>query len=486
MLRKISFLILFFTIWGSLGQECPRIGFPVDGATEVAVDVTITWPEVTGMSINGYLISLGTTPGGTDIIDRTATGINTEFKPPLGLPENTVIYATISVLLFNATPMECESSTFTTMDVTTPPPCTFLVAPDDNASDVTVVTDIIWNYSPSATSYTLTIGTSQGGSDILDAVNVGNVLSYDPPQDLPQDIRVYVTVRPENENGYMSACTEESFYTGALDDPCTNKDEITGEMEFLGPTIDLPSRFVICSNDGSINLSSDVQADGIRWLSNENGVETLLSENRNFQITEVGNYALEAYNYIVHSGITIECTSFKSFNVVSSEIATIESVDIKSLAAGKQATVIATGIGEYEYAIDDINGPYQDDPTFYNISEGPHFVYVRDKNGCGIASQLIERGLKTEDFPKFFTPNGDGINDFWQFVTPKEVAKSSELLEGKISIFDRYGSLLLHLDPESKGWDGRFQGIELPSSDYWFKAVSLNQQEITGHFTLKR
>ena len=116
------------------------------------------------------------------------------------------------------------------MDVTTPPACTFLVAPDDNAANVTVVTDIIWQYAPTATSYTLSIGTSEGAADILDRLNVGNVLSYDPPVDLPQDVRIFVTVIPENENGPAPPCNEESFYTGALDDPCQEVDPIDGQM----------------------------------------------------------------------------------------------------------------------------------------------------------------------------------------------------------------------------------------------------------------
>ena len=221
------------------------------------------------------------------------------------------------------------------------------------------MTDIIWQYAPTATSYTLSIGTSQGGTDILDAVNLGNVLSYDPPEDLPQDIRIYVTVRPENENGYMTSCIEESFFTGAVDDPCTEPDELTGEIKSFGPELEFPSRFVLCASGGPLNIRADVKADGFRWLRSENGIETLLSENENFQTNEIGNYVLEAYNYILHSGITVECSSSKNFNVVSSEIATIESVDIRSLAAGKQATVNVTGIGDYEYALDDVNGPYR-------------------------------------------------------------------------------------------------------------------------------
>ncbi len=484
MPKKVLYFGLLLLGMVSQAQECPVIFYPSDGTTEVPVDVTISWPEIEG--INGYLLSLGTTPGGNDIINREVLGLTNFYKPPVGLPESTHIYVSLSIIQSNTIPMACNVISFTTSDVTTPPPCTILAAPDDDAANVTVVTDIIWNYAPTATSYNLSIGTSEGGTEILDNLNVGNVLSYDPPVDLPQDVRIYVTVRPENENGIAEPCNEESFFTGAIHDPCEEEDPLTGETRTLGPEIEFPSLFIKCKDSPPIDVMADGGADGYRWYRIENGNETLLSQSRNFQITEAGNYFLEAYNTIDRSGTTIECSSINNFNVIPSESAIIESVDIRKLTAGKQVTINVTGIGDYEYAMDAENGPYQNDPSFYNVPEGPHVVFVRDKNGCGIVSQLIERGLKSEDFPTFFTPNHDGFNDFWQFVRPDEIKDISEVLKGYISIFDRYGNLLFQLDPNSKGWDGNFKGRPLPSSDYWFRAVSTAQQEITGHFTLKR
>lgn len=484
MMKKWILLFFLMVSIAFQAQQCPVFTFPADGAMDVPVDATITWSEVTG--INGYLISLGTTPGGTDILRREATGIVNSYKAPVGLPENTPIYATLSIIDATAQPVLCGSIIFTTIDVTTPPPCTILVGPDNNASDVTIVTDIIWQYAPTATSYVLSIGTSEGGTEILDQLNVGNVLSYDPPNDLPQDLRIFVTIRPENENGSLAPCTEESFFTGALDDPCEETDPLSGETISLKPDIEFPTLFVKCNNSGPISVSAEGEADGFRWYRIENNVETLLSENRNFQIRETGNYFLEAYNLINRSGTTIQCASSRNFNVVPSEPPIIESIEIRKLTVGKQVTVNVMGIGDYEYALDDENGPYQDDAVFVNVTEGQHIVYVRDKNGCGIVSRLIERGLRSEDFPNFFTPNGDGINDFWQFIPPEEITDLLEVLDGDISIFDRYGNLLFQLDPASRGWNGNFKGRPLPASDYWFRAISPNQREIRGHFTLKR
>ena len=484
MFKKLFFLLIFSVQIVAFGQQCPSITFPADGQINVAVDATITWQEVTG--INGYLISLGTTPGGTDILSREATGIINSYKSPVGLPENTPIYLSLSILDATAQPIPCGGIVFTTIDVITPPPCTILIGPDDNAANVTIVTDIIWQYAPTATSYTLSIGTSQGGSEILNELNVGNVLLYNPPTNLPQNVRIYVTIRPENENGSSAPCNEESFFTGPIDDPCTEVDQITGESVSLGPEIEFPTLFIKCKESSPIMVSATGDADGYRWYSIDDNNEILLSQNRDFQIRDSGNYILEAYNLINRSGILIECASSRSFNVLPSEPAIIESVYIRQLTVGKQVTVNVVGNGDYEFTLDDENGEYQEDSIFVNVAEGPHVIHVRDKNGCGIVSRLIERGLKSEDFPNFFTPNGDGINDFWQIIPPPEIRDVVEVVKGNISIFDRYGILLFHLDPKSLGWDGSFNGSPLPASDYWFKAIFSNNQEIQGHFALKR
>lgn len=484
MLKKIVCLLVLWAQLGAQAQQCPTITFPANGAVDVPVDATITWQAVGG--INGYLISLGTTPGGTDLLNREATGIVNSFKAPVGLPENTRIYASLSILDSTTQPVSCGGIVFTTVDVTAPPPCTILVAPDNNASNVTVVTNIVWQYAPTATSYSLSIGTSEGGTEILNQMNVGNVLEFDPPTNLPQDVLIYVTIRPENENGSSIPCNEESFFTGPVADPCTEIDQITGESRALAPAIEFPTLFIKCKDSDPITVSIEGDAAGFRWYSIDNNNEVLLSQSRAFEIMNAGNYKLEAYNLIDRAGIQIECASSRSFNVLYSEPPIIESVDIRQLTVGKQVVVHLAREGNYEYALDNEGGPYQETNIFVNVTEGSHVVHVRDRNGCGSTSRLISRGIRDEDFPKFFTPNGDGINDYWQFIVPPEITNISDLLSGSISIFDRYGNLVFQLDPESKGWNGNFNGRPLPPSDYWFKAVSSDQKEIFGHFSLKR
>lgn len=116
------------------------------------------------------------------------------------------------------------------------------------------------------------------------------------------------------------------------------------------------------------------------------------------------------------------------------------------------------GEGDYEYSLND--GDFQDDPTFLDVPPGINTVIVNDKNGCG-ATEPIE--FLVVGYPKFFTPNGDGIHDLWQILGIEELSEPS------VFIFDRFGKLLKQLDENSTGWDGTFNGRQLPSSDYWFR-----------------
>ena len=102
MLKKLlRILFLFFSV-GAIAQTCPQLLNPTPGATGVAVETVIAWEEVPG--VPGYRVSLGTTPGGDDIVSNQLVGSATFFVPELGLPENTQIHVTITLFFFDNTP----------------------------------------------------------------------------------------------------------------------------------------------------------------------------------------------------------------------------------------------------------------------------------------------------------------------------------------------------------------------------------------------
>ncbi|OYX27934.1 MAG: hypothetical protein B7Z06_02945 [Flavobacteriales bacterium 32-35-8] len=195
----------------------------------------------------------------------------------------------------------------------------------------------------------------------------------------------------------------------------------------------------------------------------------------------------ESGTYTVIATSSFGCESFPVvFPVVESGVATItlDDVSIVELSDNNSITIATNnlGIGDYEFALDDSAGPYQDEPIFNNVRAGVHTIYVRDKKGCGIASlEVFVLG-----FPKYFTPNNDGYNDTWNIKGLSDTFSQ----DSKILIFDRYGKLIKQLNPRGEGWNGTFNGQELSATDYWFMVdlfdVNGNKKTYRGHFSLVR
>jgi len=561
-----------------LGQSCPSLLTPMNGAVDVPVDQTISWEPVP--EIPGYRIILGTSPGGSEILEQSV-GSATSYTPTFGLPENTQIYVTIVLdfLFEGGTDIFCSGQTFRTAAVTTPPPCISLSFPSDGATDVSIFSSLLWSYAVSATGYDLRVGTSPGASDIFSG-DVGNTLSYNPPGEFPPSSTIYVELQPYNAVGSaVGPCTAISFTTGIAQTlpsctsmispvdgssnvtltpllewaPVANADgyrvtigdspfnanvldnvsftaNSTFVIDFLpnkvffieivpynsageaigcgqetfstllgcgpyydpnldefvsySPEIDFPELVSFCQNESPFVITTDDTADGYRWYQTfDYGPDVLISETNEVSLLEEGSYRYEAYNYIDQLGATIECLSSQEFDVVSSELAIIDGLIAQDAAAGLEITVLVSGIGNYEFAIDDSSGPYQDSNTFSGLPIGAYTIYIRDKNGCGIVEERFSPDIRPEGFPPFFTPNGDGINDHWQFIPPLGVTELD--LDG-IMIFDRIGNLLAQIDPLSQGWDGTYNGRPLPATTYWFKAMIGDKKPLVGFFTLKR
>ena len=144
-------------------------------------------------------------------------------------------------------------------------------------------------------------------------------------------------------------------------------------------------------------------------------------------------------------------------------------------------TVLTSDNLNNTYALNDINGAYQETNVFYNVQPGEHTLYVQNSNNC----EISEREFYVLGFPRFFTPNNDSHNDHWGI----KGLDSDKYTVSDVNIFDRYGKLLIVLSPESK-WDGTYNGEVLPVSDYWFY-VTIEDKEgnskiYKGNFSIVR
>jgi gliding motility-associated-like protein len=248
------------------------------------------------------------------------------------------------------------------------------------------------------------------------------------------------------------------------------------------PVFGLEERYILCvDTNGTEVLSIPVLDTGLSTPDYEfewslNGAVIVGATQGSYVPTQGGQYSV-----IATDALTGCSTDPVSTQVIESSPPTSITLEVTTDAFSELhiIEVSVTGSGTYEYSLD--GGLWQESSTFLDVSAGEHEVEVRDVIGCGYASELIP----VMDYPKFFTPNGDGYNDTWNI---RSIANQPS---AKIYIFDRYGKLIKQISPTSEGWNGTYNGNPMPTSDYWF-VVEYNepntgiQKEFKAHFTLKR
>jgi gliding motility-associated-like protein len=122
------------------------------------------------------------------------------------------------------------------------------------------------------------------------------------------------------------------------------------------------------------------------------------------------------------------------------------------------------------------------DTTFFINRTDTYTVTVVDENGCEAIQQIYMEFIDIE-IPNFFTPDGDGQNDFWK---PRNEESWPNILT---IIFDRYGREVARMRINDQGWDGLYREAELPTGDYWYVLKLKGEEddrEFVGHFTLYR
>ncbi len=113
-------------------------------------------------------------------------------------------------------------------------------------------------------------------------------------------------------------------------------------------------------------------------------------------------------------------------------------------------------------------------------------VMVTDIAGCKASATVLVKvydGI-TYYLPNAFSPNGDGLNDFFRPVSVGIVSTDY------FRIYSRYGQLIYETSQPSKGWDGTYKGIRQPVGNYvWIiKGMGNNGRviEMKGNVVLVR
>ena len=242
------------------------------------------------------------------------------------------------------------------------------------------------------------------------------------------------------------------------------------------PIPKMEASYVLCTDNPSLSISGPEGFDSYRWIKLSATGNLEIGDDKAAVITELGNYLLETgYNYTIN-GELISCENSTTFKVVPSNKAQIQHVEVKDFSDNNTVQIEVSGDGDYLFSLDAVN--YQTSNLFNDVDPGFVTFYIKDVQGCGI----IEREIAVMGYPKFFTPNGDGVNDYWQLTGVENLIASDAF----IAIYDRYGAFVTQISPDDIGWNGAANAQLLPASDYWFSINLKDGREFKGHFALKR
>ena len=299
-----------------------------------------------------------------------------------------------------------------------------------------------------------------------------------------------IFVRVENKKNEPIICvnTRLSFYININPLPDFT---VMGEENIEEPLI-------VCLNDTPLVLEAEnpLATYAYQWT---NEVGDLLGNAATQKVFLAGKYTVTASDVS-----PIGCSRERTIVVEESDIATLEQSFITIIDEGnniesedKSSISIDTisndlGPGDYQFAIlNTDNGTrtpfvgFQDEPLFENLEGAIYTIFVNDKNGCVPDAKLQVSVLQ---FPKFFTPNGDGRNDTYRV----KGANKTFYPNSTINIFNRYGKLVAQIPIDSQGWNGIYNGKKLSSDDYWYNITLIpadNTKQIInkiGYFSLLR
>ena len=166
------------------------------------------------------------------------------------------------------------------------------------------------------------------------------------------------------------------------------------------------------------------------------------------------------------------CSDSKTVTVTVNQLPAADGGGDKKIFEGQSVKLNGTAQGDEITSISWAPATALSDPTSLTPVANPtaditYTLTVTSQNCGASTSTVFVRVYQKVHVPSTFTPNNDGINDYWN------IDKLSTYPEGVITVFDRYGHQVFQSRGYSSPWDGKRNGVPLPAGTYYY-IIDLN------------
>jgi gliding motility-associated-like protein len=256
------------------------------------------------------------------------------------------------------------------------------------------------------------------------------------------------------------------------------------------PVIILPA--ITCTGLIQFQGSTTVpQADSVSWAWNFGNGQTSPLQNPAIQMTP-GSYLVTLQASSPNDGCTDTTSSPLTVNPLPEikgphEITTPVGIPVTIPFTYSQNVVTWVWTPASDLSCTDCGNP-----VATVIFSTTYTITVTDVNSCTAADTILVKTIcndKNYWFPNTFSPNGDGVND-WFYPRGTSLYNIQSL-----TIFNRWGQMVFQrrdfpANAQNLGWDGTFGGKQAPSDAYVYIAevICENAQVVTlsGNVTLIR
>jgi gliding motility-associated-like protein len=277
----------------------------------------------------------------------------------------------------------------------------------------------------------------------------------EPPYNPAVHHRYVHTYKIDAINGYCSM--KDIPVTINVDEPLNGN--IAGKLE-------------ICEGDKTTLDASTYQADSYIWTS------TAYTGEKHGSVQTEGPSETTTYTLTVTRGACAAVIPPVTVTVNSQpRIYFIDSTGVRD-----RLIVPLDGYGTLPFTFGVDNKPLDNEAEKRGLLFGKHTFYIEDDLGC--RSETTHYVLEAPKLfpPAYFSPNGDGIKDTWDIPNIRDIYP-----DAVVAIYDRFGKKIIEYKGSDTGWDGKYLGHDMPTTDYWYEIdIDEVDKQYVGHFTLLR